>query len=218
MDSTNELGSSARRGLLSAVNQGSQWSTRSSMILELQAPSATRWKSFVLVYSPLLRFWISRKHVPVSAREDILQECLKSIFLGIGEFRRHKFEAGSFRGWLRTIVNRRIADYFRNSAGDKTAPPELLSGIEAREERDPAELVAEEVALKELEARALHLIRESTAERTWQMFWLSTVEQVPTAEIAKQFDVSSAAVRVAKARVIGRLRKMFVDSASQSEF
>ena len=215
MDSTNELGSSARRGLLSAVNQGSQWSTRSSMILELQAPSATRWKSFVLVYSPLLRFWISRKHVPVSAREDILQECLKSIFLGIGEFRRHKFEAGSFRGWLRTIVNRRIADYFRNSAGDKTAPPELLSGIE---ERDPAELVAEEVALKELEARALHLIRESTAERTWQMFWLSTVEQVPTAEIAKQFGVSSAAVRVAKARVIGRLRKMFVDSASQSEF
>ena len=217
MDSINELGSSASGGL-TTVNRGSQWLTRSSMILELQAPSATRWKSFVLVYSPLLRFWISRKQVPVSAREDILQECLKSIFLGIGEFRRYKFEAGSFRGWLRTIVNRRTADYFRNLAGDKTASPEFLSGIEAREERDPAELVAEEVALKELEARALHLIRESTAERTWQMFWLSTVEQVPTAEVAKQFGVSSAAVRVAKARVIGRLRKMFVDSASHSEF
>ena len=216
MKSTNELGSSARQGL-SAINRGSQWSTHSSMVLELQAPSATRWKTFVLVYSPLLRFWISRRQVPVSAREDILQECLKSIFLGIGEFRRHKFETGSFRGWLRTIVNRRVADYFRTSADDKTVPPELLPGIEAREERDPAELVAEELALKELEARALHLIRESTAERTWQMFWLSTVEQVPTSEIAKNFDVSSAAVRVAKARVIARLRKMFVDSASQSE-
>ena len=93
----------------------------------------------------------------------------------------------------------------------------MLLVAEAREQRDPAELVAEEVALKELEARALHLIRESTAERTWQMFWLSTVEQQPTAKIAEQFDVTPAAVRVAKARVIGRLRKMFVDSASQCE-
>ena len=125
------------------------------MILELQAPSATRWKSFVLVYSPLLRFWISRKQVPSSATEDILQECLKSIFLGIGEFRRHKFEAGSFRGWLRTIVNRRIADYFRNSAGDKTAPPELLSGIEAREERDPEELLLPALLEQPPQRRAL---------------------------------------------------------------
>ena len=187
------------------------------MVLELQTPSASRWKSFVIVYSPLLRFWIARKQVPLSARDDVLQESLKSIFLGIGEFRRHKFECGSFRGWLRTIVNRRVADFFRASADDNTAPPELFSNIETREERDPAELVAEETALKELEARALHLIRESTAERTWQMFWLSTVEQVPTAEIAQKFDVSSAAVRVAKARVIGRLRKMFVDEASQVE-
>jgi len=187
------------------------------MILELQAPSAGRWKSFVLVYSPLLRFWIDHKRVPSSAQDDILQECLKSIFLGIGEFQRHKFESGSFRGWLRTIVNRRVADYFRASSHLKNAPPELLLVAEAREQRDPAELVAEEAALKELEARALHLIRESTAERTWQMFWLSTVEQLPTAKIAEQFEVTPAAVRVAKARVIGRLRKMFVDSASQSE-
>ena len=187
------------------------------MVLELQTPSASRWKSFVIVYSPLLQFWIARKQVPLSARDDVLQESLKSIFLGIGEFQRYKFESGSFRGWLRTIVNRRVADFFRASGDDKTAPPELFSTIETREERDPAELVAEETALKELEARALHLIRESTAERTWQMFWLSTVEQVPTAEIAEKFDVSSAAVRVAKARVIGRLRKMFVDEASQVE-
>lgn len=203
--------------ILPSLNTTSQWSTRSSMILELQAPSAGRWKSFVLVYSPLLRFWIDHKRVPSSAQDDILQECLKSIFLGIGEFQRHKFESGSFRGWLRTIVNRRVADYFRASSHLKNAPPELLLVAEAREQRDPAELVAEEAALKELEARALHLIRESTAERTWQMFWLSTVEQLPTAKIAEQFEVTPAAVRVAKARVIGRLRKMFVDSASQSE-
>ena len=110
----------------------------------------------------------------------------------------------AFRGWLRTIVNRRVADFFPSIRQmTKQRHQSFSRNIETREERDPAELVAEETALKELEARALHLIRESTAERTWQMFWLSTVEQVPTAEIAKQFGVSSAAVRVAKARVLG---------------
>ena len=186
------------------------------MILELQAPSSHRWRIFVLVYSPLLRFWIHRKQVPISAQDDILQESLKSIFLGIGEFARHKFEQGSFRGWLRTIVNRRVADHFRASADCKNAPLKLLHLIEYPEQRTPEDLLAEETALKELEARALQLIRESTTERTWQMFWLSTVEQVPTAEIAEQFQVTTAAVRVAKARVLCRLRRMFVDSASQA--
>jgi len=89
--------------------------------------------------------------------------------------------------------------------------------IEARPQRDPAQLVAEENALRELEARALHLIRESTAEKTWQMFWLSVVEQVPTSEIAERFGVSTAAVRVAKSRVLMRLRRLFVDAAREPE-
>lgn len=89
--------------------------------------------------------------------------------------------------------------------------------IETRPQRDPAQLVAEENALRELEARALHLIRESTAEKTWQMFWLSVVEQVPTSEIAERFGVSTAAVRVAKSRVLMRLRRLFVDAAREPE-
>ena len=61
----------------------------------------------------------------------------------------------------------------------------------------------------------MQLVRSSTAEKTWQMFWLSVVEQVPTAEIAEQYGVSNAAVRVAKSRVLMRLRRLFVDAASE---
>jgi RNA polymerase sigma-70 factor (ECF subfamily) len=93
----------------------------------------------------------------------------------------------------------------------------LVMDVENRPQRDPAELAAEEIALRELEARALHLIRESTAEKTWQMFWLSVVEQVPTSEIAEKYGVTTAAVRVAKSRVLMRLRKLFVDAARESE-
>ena len=185
------------------------------MVHALRLPKAKRWQDFVFIYTPLLRYWIAAKQVPQAAQDDVLQECLRSIYVGIGDFRRRKFEKGSFRGWLRTIVHRRVADHFRLAAKSRTAPLGLVMDIEARQQRDPADLAAEEKALRELEARALHLIRESTAEKTWKMFWLSVVEEVPTSEIASQFEVTTAAVRVAKSRVLLRLRSLFVDSARQ---
>ena len=200
-----------------ASSDHSQWSTRTSMVHALRLPKAKRWQDFVFIYTPLLRYWIDSRQVPASAQDDVLQECLRSIFVGIGDFRRRRFERGSFRGWLRTIVHRRVADYFRATSKSKTAPLGLVMDIETRPQRDPAQLVAEENALRELEARALHLIRESTAEKTWQMFWLSVVEQVPTSEIAERFGVSTAAVRVAKSRVLMRLRRLFVDAAREPE-
>lgn len=203
---------------LSAVqhyHEHSQWTTQTSMIRSLRYPKANRWKDFVLIYSPLLRHWIHSRQVPKSSQDDVLQECLRSIFVGIGDFRRRKFEKGSFRGWLRTIVNRRVADYFRLAAKSKTAPLGLVIDVETRPQRDPNRLEEEEIALRELEARAMQLVRSSTAEKTWQMFWLSVVEQVPTAEIAEQYGVSNAAVRVAKSRVLMRLRRLFVDAASE---
>lgn len=183
------------------------------MIRALRVPSARRWQDFVFVYTPLLRYWIDVRQVPKSAQDDVLQECLRSIFVGIGDFRRRKFEKGSFRGWLRTIVNRRVADHFRLTSKSIVAPLGLVMDVETRPQRDPVQLAAEENALRQLEARALQLIRKSTAERTWQMFWLSVVEQVPTSQIAEKFGVSNAAVRVAKSRVLMRLRRLFVDAA-----
>jgi RNA polymerase sigma factor (sigma-70 family) len=187
------------------------------MVLDLQIPQEKRWEEFVVIYSPLLRYWIRQKNVPLSAVEDVLQESLRSVYVGIGQFHRRKFSTGSFRGWLRIIVNRRVADYFRQSPREENLSSESLGNLDARPDRDPEEIATEERALRELEARALTLIRNSTAEQTWKMFWLSTVEQVPNSEIADQFGVTTAAVRVAKARVISRLRRLFVDAASESE-
>lgn len=187
------------------------------MVLDLQTPNQKRWEEFVVIYSPLLRFWIRQKRVPSSAESDVLQESLRSIYVGIGQFQRKKFSTGSFRGWLKTIVDRRIADFFRHRPKDVILSSASLETLVTRKDRDPEQMAEEEAALRELEARALALIRGSTAEQTWQMFWLSTVERIPSSEIAERFGVTSAAVRVAKARVISRLRALFVDSASDPE-
>jgi len=192
----------------------SQWHTRSSMIFDLKEFSEERWNNFVLVYTPLLKFWIRKKNVPSSAEDDVLQDALYKIHKSIGNFERDAAK-GKFRGWLRTIVERRAADYFRSLPQDQGAPQEVLDAAVNRDQKDADEIDGEQQALEEVKARALELVRESTAEKTWQMFWMRTVEEIPTSEIAKQFDVTTAAVRVAKQRVLKRLRDLMVDEFSE---
>ncbi|MHC5540288.1 RNA polymerase sigma factor, partial [Singulisphaera rosea] len=62
-----------------------------------------------------------------------------------------------------------------------------------------------------LYSRALELVRNEFEDRTWQMFWLSVVDDRSTADIAAQFGISSVAVRKAKSRVLLRLRQEIGD-------
>lgn len=188
----------------------SKFSTRSSMIFDLKGFSPERWNNFVLVYTPLLLFWMRKKNVSESAQDDILQESLQSILAGIGNFERDSAK-GKFRGWLRTIVKRRVADYFRSLPPDQGVPQEVLDARIAPEQKHADDIEGEQRALHEVKARAMELVRQSTAEETWQMFWLSTVEEVPTADIARQFNVTTAAVRMNKQRVLKRLRDLMID-------
>jgi RNA polymerase sigma-70 factor (ECF subfamily) len=184
--------------------------TRSSLIQGLKSFSPDRWSNFVLVYSPLLKYWIRLKGIPISAVEDVFQESLQSICTGISNFERDT-RKGNFRGWLRTIVERRVADHFRSMPMEKPVAPEQLGNIPKSEQKTPELIESEQQVIEEIRLRAMELVRQNTTEKTWQMFWLSTVEQVPTADIAKEFSVSNAAVRVAKQRVLQRLRSLMTD-------
>jgi RNA polymerase sigma factor (sigma-70 family) len=185
------------------------------MIFELKEFSPKRWSDFVSTYTPLLKCWMEKKGVSASAQDDVLQESLKSIFSGIGNFERDTAR-GSFRGWLRLIVERRAADYFRSLPREQRLEQEQLQQVVSAQQKDADEIEVEQQALAEVKARALELVRQSTAETTWKMFWLSTVEGVPTAEISKQFGVTSAAVRVNKKRVLQRLKDLMIDDVIDS--
>ena len=197
-------------------NQPSQsqlkYVTRSSMIrdLKLEEVSEERWREFELVYKPLLLCWINWKNVPASARDEVLQECWISAFKSIKRFERDAVK-GTFRGWLRTIVHRRVADYFRSLPKDQGVSQEQLNAIATPEQKGADEIEAEEKALREIEARALEVVRSKTNEQTWKMYWMTAIEKVPTDEVAQQFNVSKAGVRMAKQRVSKRLKDLAIE-------
>ena len=192
----------------------SRWATRSSMIVDLQGISQERWTDFLFLYEPLLLHWMRKKGVPDRDIDDVLSESWKSIYEGIGNFDRGSGK-GTFRGWLRTIVERRAIDYFRKqkridvevSGGTE----EILNQATAPVQKSADAIEDEEAALNEVRARAMELVKGKTKQKTWDMFWMSAVDNVPTADIAAEFGVSSAAVRVAKQRVTKRLKDALRD-------
>jgi len=53
----------------------------------------------------------------------------------------------------------------------------------------------------------LDLIRTEFEDRTWQAFWLATVEGRSSSMVAESLEMTPAAVRQAKSRVLRRLRE-----------
>ena len=187
----------------------SKWATRSSMIrdLKLEEVSQERWQDITLIYKRLLLDWMKNKNLPASAKDEIIQNCWVAVYESIGKFERDA-DKGSFRGWLRTICRNKIADYFRSLQKDQGVSQERLNAFVYPEQKDADEIEREEQALREAEARALQIIRSKTNEQTWKMFWMTTVENVPTEEVAQKFNVTKAGVRMAKQRVLKRLREL----------
>lgn len=187
-----------------------QLSTTSSLILELQESEKKRWEQFVRVYTPLIRFWISKHQIAANSQDDVLQECLVSVLKSIKEFTRADSK-GTFRAWLKTIVHRRVLDHFRQQSRNQAQHKGDLNYLESVVPSNPEDLDAEEQEFLQLKARAMELVRQSCSERTWQMFWQTVVENRPSAVVAENFGVSSAAVRVARGRILKKLRNLLID-------
>ena len=109
----------------------------------------------------------------------------------------------------RTITRNKLANHFRC----REIEPRAAGGSEAARRIEQAEEpardfdAAEEEALKELRQRVMKLIEGEFEPRTWEMFWRVTVREEAVKDVATEMGVTPGAVRVAKSRVLQRLRE-----------
>src|SRR5215472_11518479 len=94
--------------------------TRQSLLQRAQAGQEESWKDLVDLYRPLIFAWLNRQGVPARDLEDLSQEVLLSVVKQLPSF-QHSGNRGAFRCWLRTIVCRRTADYWRAIDADLQA-------------------------------------------------------------------------------------------------
>jgi RNA polymerase sigma-70 factor (ECF subfamily) len=189
-------------------------STSSSLIQRIKAQDADAWTKLVRLYGPLADFWLGREGLEGADVEDVFQDVFATVARGIADFRKDR-PGDTFRGWLRTIVHSRAVDHFRRSRGRLQAVggsefQQRLQNIQAPASSG-ADGPEEARQIQEVRLRALELIRPQFEPRTWEAFWRVTVEGHTTADVARDQGITPSAVRLAKSRVLRRLREELGD-------
>jgi RNA polymerase sigma-70 factor (ECF subfamily) len=182
-------------------------------LARVQAGEPEAWERLVNLYAPLVFRWCRCGGLQDQDTADVFQEVFQAVVVSVGGFRRER-EGDTFRGWLRRIAQNKLRDHFRKLGRE----PRGAGGSSARErlaqfpEPQPADddLTREEPE-RGLFARALGLIRGEFAERTWAAFWQTAVEGRGPKDVAADLSMSPGAVRVAKSRVLHRLREELGD-------
>lgn len=193
--------------------------TSLSLIVRAKENDPDAWERLVELYSPLVYFWCKESGLSEPDLHDVFQEVFHTLARSINKFR--PIENGTFRGWLRTLTRNKLNDHFRKSGRE----PRAIGGTEALHflEQFPAaahrhstlnrtEAPLSETSQGEMEiqhsmlCQALANVRDNYAEQTWKAFWMVVIDGRETNDVAKDLSMRPGTVRVAKSRVLKRLR------------
>jgi RNA polymerase sigma-70 factor, ECF subfamily len=187
--------------------------TSLSLLQRIKNGDNSGWQRVVELYSPLARHWCRRWGVEGADAYDVLQEVFRSAAESIASFRYDR-EGDTFRGWLRAITRHRALAFCRNRDRRQAA----AGGSEAQQrlheipERDAAVSDREEAEhFSTLVHRALSQLRGDFEPRSWQAFWRTAVDDQPSTAVATELGMTANAVRMAKSRVLRRLREELGD-------
>ena len=166
------------------------------------------WARMVTLYAPLVLSWCRQWGLREEDAADVFQDVFHAVAVHIAGFRGDR-AGDTFRGWLRTITRNKVHDAFRR----RRREPPGVGGSEAQaflsllpETVPPDDDDSGDVAVSALMRRGLELIRGEFEVRTWQAFWQTAVEGRAAKDVAEELGMSGGAVRVAKSRVLHRLR------------
>jgi RNA polymerase sigma-70 factor, ECF subfamily len=191
-------------------------STSRSLLMRLHANDQAAWDRLIALYAPLVWHWCRGYNLPPQDSADIFQEVFQSVAAHIADFHNDR-PADTFRGWLRTITKNKVHDHFRQ----RQREPQAAGGTGAKVwwSRLPDAAHAEEPAADDhagyplLFQEALRLIQSEFEEKTWRAFWYVVVDGRSPQDVGAELGMSPGAVRVAKCRVLHRLRQELGDVA-----
>jgi RNA polymerase sigma-70 factor, ECF subfamily len=181
----------------------------SSTLLEgVAAGSVASWQRLLHVYVPVIEHWCRRRGLGPEDIDDVRQDVFRTLTTRIKGF--DPGADGSFVAWLFVITRSRIVDQFRRRRGE----PPALGGSDFRQQLEavpqPEDDDPEEGASFELLAlrRVLDCVQGEVEPRTWQAFTRVVLDGQSTAVVAAELRMTEGAVRVAKCRVVRRIRDL----------
>jgi RNA polymerase sigma-70 factor (ECF subfamily) len=183
--------------------------TRPSLLVRLRDHRDDQaWGQFVELYAHLVYDYARQRGLQDADAADLTQNCLRRVAAHVGSL-EYDPGRGTFRGWLFTIVRNMVRDFHSRSRrrSQGSGDPRVQRLLDLREAPEPEETARWEREYRlGLLAWAADQVRPQVQEATWQAFWQTAVEGKPGAEVAKTLGLTTAAVYLAKSRVMARLR------------
>lgn len=188
--------------------------THLSLLDLARARDEIAWRQLVDLYSPLVIQWCRRLKVDQEATADCIQEVFAAVARALDTY-HPPGTTGAFRGWLWTITRNKLRDAARRNRGHAQAQGGSTALAVLHTLAEPTDELREEPSevqdTVDLTARALSQIEASFAPQTWQAFWRSAIDGLPTDVVATQLNMSVSSVRQARSRVLRRLRQQLLD-------
>jgi RNA polymerase sigma-70 factor (ECF subfamily) len=169
---------------------------------------AASWRRWFDLYTPLIRQWLARYALQPHDADEVVQEVLVVVVRELPQF-RHNQHRGAFRAWLRGVLANRLRRLW-----DSRKLPQGPAGEEGMAAL--AQLEDPDSSLSHLwdqehdhyvARRLMELVEPEFAPATWKAFQLLALEGKPPDEVAAELGISTNAVRIAKSRVLSRLRQ-----------
>ncbi|MEO1527797.1 MAG: sigma-70 family RNA polymerase sigma factor [Planctomycetota bacterium] len=179
-------------------------STRPSLLIRIKDSSnAKAWQEFFDLYSPLIYSYARQRGLEHDDAEDIRSSVYETVVTKIVEFDYTDGKTG-FRAWLRTVVHRRVVDFYRKKR------PESAESSDLRNLEDP-QRSADEIWDRNWR---LHHLKHCVAEvgrrvnpASFQAFQLLTEKELSVAEVCEQLKMTPGQVHKIKSRFLELVRQ-----------
>jgi RNA polymerase sigma-70 factor (ECF subfamily) len=184
--------------------------TASDLLHAAKERHGDAWRELVGRYSWLVFQWCRNADLSAEDAADVVQSVLGQVAAYLPNFQKDGAK-GAFRRWLRTITRTKIADFYRaegkepRGAGGSAAHQRLLTVPDVGESSIWSSPEVEE--RRKLLWQLVDRLEEEFEESTWQAFWLTVMEGQTTTQAAASLEKTPNAVRIAKWRVLTRLRE-----------
>jgi RNA polymerase sigma-70 factor (ECF subfamily) len=188
--------------------------TRPSLLLRIKNPrDQAAWGVFDDIYRPLLRRYAASCGLHADDAEEVVQRCMVAINAHIAGF-EYDPRRGRFKSWLRTMMNNKARDMFR----DRRARPcgiDKLQGVASAEAAPDEEF--DRLWMQEHLWHCLRQVRAEVEESTYRAFEAYVIEQRSIEDVCATLGVKPNLLYTIKWRMtekIGaKLRELLGDDA-----
>ncbi len=177
--------------------------TRPSLLIRLRDGGDTEaWRTFVMIYAPLVHRLGRRQGLQDADAADLTQDVLGEVSRAIRSF-EYDPARGRFRDWLLLITRRRLFRFGERNARhqEKVLDERELAVIE--DDREVAEW--NDAFHARVLKVALERIQPSFHPHTWRAFECVWLENRSASETAEALSLGIDAVYTAKSRILKRL-------------